>query len=233
MDKLVGEHLSIKKWAAEDRPREKLVNKGKEVLSDAELIAVLISSGNDKESAVGLAKRILMQVNNDLNALAKYTVNDLKKFKGIGEAKAVSIVAALELGRRRQLTKVKEKAKIASAKDIAEMFIPVLADMPTEEFWVVYMNRSNKVINKERISTGGVAGTVVDIKVLFKKALENLASSIILVHNHPSGTLSPSKMDVEITRKIKESGDLMDVVLLDHVIIAETGYYSFTEDGIL
>ncbi len=224
---------SIKQWAKDDRPREKLRDKGRSILTDAELIAILIRSGNSKDSAVELARQILNFTNNSLNELGKLTVNDLMKFNGIGEAKAISIVAALELGRRRREENPLEKQKITSSKDVYEHFYAHVADLPHEEFWVMLLNRANKVIDKILISRGGVSGTVADTKVIFKVAVERLASSIILCHNHPSGNLKPSNADLKLTNKLKEAGKIMDVPILDHLIISDTGYYSFADEGII
>ncbi|MEO6882513.1 MAG: DNA repair protein RadC [Bacteroidia bacterium] len=221
---------SIRLWSVQDRPREKLLGNGCVALSDAELIAILIGSGNRNESAVELSRRILDSNSNDLNKLGKLSVKELMKFKGIGEAKALSIVAALEIGRRRRATEVKEREKITSSKDVYDYFSH-LSDLPNEEFWILLLNRSNKIIGKQNISKGGIAGTVVDAKIIFKHAIDQLAESIILCHNHPSGNLQPSKEDIFITKKISDAGKLVDVKVLDHIIVAETGYYSFADEG--
>lgn len=224
--------FSIKTWAEEDRPREKLLLKGKQSLSDAELIAILLGSGSTNESAVALSKRILASVDNNLNALGKLTVKDLVKFRGIGEAKAISIVAALELGARRQVADVLQKDQVTGSKDAFQIMAPYLVDLPHEEFWVMYLNRANKVLAKEKLSQGGVAGTVADIKIIFKRAIELLASSIILAHNHPSGNLKASQADLQLTKKMKEAGQLMEVNVLDHLIIgADGGYLSLADEG--
>jgi DNA repair protein RadC len=225
--------MGIKSWAEDDRPREKLVAKGRGVLSDAELIAILIGSGSKKESAVELSRRILNHVGNNLNDLGKLSINDLVKFKGIGEAKAVSIIAALELGRRRKDVESTKKNKIQTSKDAFEIIGPFLTDLPHEEFWALYLNRANNVIDKRMVSSGGVAGTVVDVKIVFKPAIENLASSIILCHNHPSGNAKPSDADIKITKKIVEAGKLMEINTLDHIIICGNSYFSFADEGIL
>lgn len=225
--------LNIKTWAEEDRPREKLLLKGKAALSDAELIAILIGSGTPKLTAVDVAKLILAAVGNDLNELAKLTVNDLKKHKGIGEAKAISIVSALELGRRRKETAAAAKTRITCSTDIYNYIKPQLLDLPHEEFWIILLNRANVVMKKESISSGGVAGTVADPKLIFKKALEQLASSIILVHNHPSGNIKPSGADISLTKKMKEAGSFLDLPILDHIIFTDNDYYSFADEGIL
>lgn len=225
--------LTIKDWAEEDRPREKLLAKGIMSLSDAELIAIIIGSGNAEESAVELSKRILQSAVNNLNILGKFTVSDLQKFKGIGEAKAISIVAALELGRRRKKDDVAERMKIQSSNDVFEIFQPLLADIPHEEFWVLLLNRSNKIIDKFRVSQGGVSGTVIDVRLILKPAIEKLASSVILCHNHPSGNNKPSDNDVSITQKTKEAARFMDISVLDHIIVCEKNYYSFADEGII
>ncbi len=225
--------FSIKNWAEEDRPREKLLLKGRHVLTDAELIAILIGSGTKKESAVELSKRILAQFGNNLNELAKLSVQDLMKFKGIGEAKAISIVAALELGRRRKPDENLKGEKIISSKDIFEFIRADFQDLPNEEFHILLLNRTNIVIRKEKISTGGVSATVVDPKIIFKSALEHRASSIVLSHNHPSGNLKPSSEDISMTKKIKEAGLLLQIPVLDHLIISDTTYFSFADEGLM
>jgi DNA repair protein RadC len=223
--------LGIKYWAEEDRPREKLLEKGRHVLTEAELIAILIGSGSRDETAVELSKRILASVGNNLNDLGKLNVSELTKFKGIGEAKAISVMAAMELGRRRRETEVVKRNKITSSKDIFDIMKPIMMDLPHEEFWLLVLNRANLVIKKEMISRGGVAGTVVDTKIIFKTAIENYASSIIICHNHPSGNLKPSEADIKITKNIKDAGKLMEIPLLDHIIITESGFYSFADEG--
>jgi DNA repair protein RadC len=228
-----GRSLTIKSWAEEDRPREKLLSKGRHVLTDAELIAILIGSGTKKETAVELSKRILAHFENNLNELAKLSVKDLIKFKGIGEAKAISIIAALELGRRRKEAEPIKRDKITSSKDIFQVFLPQFIDLPHEEFHVLLLNRSNTVIRKEFVSRGGVSGTVVDPKIVFKIALDHLASSIILCHNHPSGNLKPSDQDIVLTKKIKEAGKILEIPILDHLIITDSGYFSFADEGMM
>ncbi len=226
------EKLNITDWAIEDRPREKLIAKGRQNLTDAELIAILIGSGSTEETAVELAKRILNSVENNLNALGQLTVNNLIKFKGIGEAKAISIVAALELGRRRKLSDVLEKKKITSSQTIFELMNPVLADLPHEEFWVIFLNRNNKIVDKQRIGQGGIHGTTVDTRLIMKAAIEKLATSIILCHNHPSGSLKPSKADKYLTKKMVEAGKILDIAVLDHIIIGNEKYFSFNDNGL-
>lgn len=233
MKKKISKSLSIKEWSLDDRPREKLVAKGNTSLSDAELIAILIGSGSHDESAVALSKRILKANNQNLNELARLSLSELQKFKGIGQAKAVSIAAALELGRRRRLEKALEKPKITSSKAVFELMQPIIGDLAHEEFWVIYLNNSNKVITKVQMSKGGLTGTLVDTRLIYKKAIEVAATGIILSHNHPSEKLQPSQSDKNITQKIKEAGKVMDISLLDHLIITEKAYFSFADEGIL
>ncbi len=228
----MDQNFSIKHWAEDDKPREKMMLKGKAALSDAELIAILIGSGSRNESAVGLSKRILSSVNNNLNALGKLSLKQLMEFKGIGEAKAISITAALELGRRRRSEEPVEFHKITSSKAVFEIMQPVIGELPHEEFWVLYLNNSNKVIHKSQLSKGGITGTVVDVRLIFKTALEHNATSVILSHNHPSGKLQASDADKEITKKLKLAGEQLDVKVLDHIIITENGYFSFQDEGI-
>jgi DNA repair protein RadC len=224
-------NLKILNWAEEDRPREKLLLKGRAALSDAELIGILIGSGTRSMSAVDLSKHILNSTGNDLNELARLNVKDLQKFKGIGEAKAISIISALELGRRRKESEPVKKAKITSSEDIYNLMKPNLMDLSHEEFWVILLNRANHVLKKVQISSGGVSGTVADPKLIFKTALENLASSIILVHNHPSGNLKPSEADDSLTKKLKYAGALLDIPVLDHIIFTNNKYFSFADEN--
>ena len=226
-------HLSIKAWAEDDRPREKLITKGRQALSDAELLAILLSSGNKNETAVQLAQRILNSNQNSINQLAKLQLNDLKKYKGVGEAKAVTIAAALEIGRRRTDEANEEKVKITSSKVAYDILKSKLSDLPHEEFWVLFLNRQNSVIKTECISRGGVSGTVVDVRLILKPAIEHLASGIILSHNHPSGNLKPSNEDIHLTKKVKEAAKLVDITLMDHLIIGEQSYFSFADEGII
>ena len=225
--------FSIKQWAEDDRPREKLMLKGKAALSDAELIAILISSGNDEESAVSLAMRILEGIHNNLLELSKLTVNDLKKYKGIGEAKAISIIAAMELGRRRQRSSALEKPNIQSSQKAYDYIQASLSDLAHEEFVVLYLSRGLKVISHETLSRGGVSGTVADIKIILKSAIEKLAAYIIVAHNHPSGNLKPSQQDIDLTRKLKAACMTMEIGLNDHLIIGQNAYYSFADEGML
>jgi DNA repair protein RadC len=225
---------SIKNWAEADRPREKLANKGKKALSDAELLAILLGSGNTKESAVGLAKRMLASFDNDLNKLGQATLKDLQKFNGIGPAKAISIAAALEVGIRRQATRVHVQPQITQSRDAYDVFFGLLADLAHEEFIVLVLSRSNRVIQSIDISSGGLSGTVVDVKKIFRKVLEiERAAAIILGHNHPSGNPNPSKADIAITTKIKAAGKLLDISVLDHIIVAGEGYTSLADEGLM
>lgn len=227
------EFFSIKNWAEDDRPREKLELKGEFALSDAELLAILIGSGSKNESAVALAKRILASVKNSLQNLAKLSITDLNEFKGIGKAKAINILAALELGRRRRLEEAEKQVTVTSSKQVFEYMQPLLADISCEEFWVLYLNNSNKVLKKENLSKGGITNTLVDVRILFKKALENKATAIIVCHNHPSGKVTPSISDKKITEKIAAAGKILDIKLLDHLIITENMYFSFMDENLL
>ena len=222
----------IKQWAEDDKPREKLMLKGKQVLSDAELLAILIGSGSRNESAVDLSKRILSSVSN-LKALGRLTLKQLTEFKGIGEAKGITILAAMELGRRRGSEEEVELKKITSSKSAFDIMHPIIGDLMHEEFWVLYLNNSNKVIYKSQLSKGGITGTVVDIRIVFKTAFEQNATSIILCHNHPSGTLVASDADKQITKKLKEAGKMLEINILDHLIVANSTYMSFADEGIL
>lgn len=222
----------IKQWAEDDKPREKLMLKGKQVLSDAELLAILIGSGSRNESAVDLSKRILSSVSN-LKALGRLTLKQLTEFKGIGEAKGITILAAMELGRRRGSEEEVELKKITSSKSAFDIMHPIIGDLMHEEFWVLYLNNSNKVIYKSQLSKGGITGTVVDIRIVFKTAFEQNATSIILCHNHPSGTLVASDADKQITKKLKEAGKMLEINILDHLIVTSSSYMSFADEGIL
>ena len=225
--------FSIKNWADDDRPREKLVQKGSFVLSDAELIAILIGSGSRDESAVELSKRILASVNHNLNELGNLSVNQLMRFKGIGEAKAVTIAAALEMGRHRRMEDTTKITKIKSSHDAFELLYPLIGELQHEEFWIVYLNNSNKVVHKAQLSKGGITGTLVDVRLVLKQALELGALGIILAHNHPSGTLQPSGADKQITQKLKVASEALDIKILDHLILARHQYLSFADKGIL
>jgi DNA repair protein RadC len=227
------QHVNLKSLAEDDRPREKLEMLGRHNLSDAELLAILLGSGNTTETAVQLAQRMLRENKNSINALARLSINDLKKFKGIGTAKAVTIAAAFELGRRRKESDEPEEIKITSSKTAYSAIHHKLSDLPHEEFWVLLLNRANKVIKTESISKGGISGTVVDVRIVCKLALENNTSSIVLAHNHPSGNLQPSQQDLDITRKTKEALKLLDINVLDHLIIGNNTYFSFADEGLL
>ena len=224
--------LTIRQWAEDDRPREKMLRKGIASLSDAELLAILIGSGNTNETAVELAKRILYESGGNLNELAKLSVTELsKRFKGIGEAKAITIVAALELGKRRKAGENRERKQICSSKGFYELFEPYLIDLPHEEFWIALLDNSLRVLEVRRLTQGGTTRTVVDVPMLLKIAIEKSAQAIAVAHNHPSGQIQPSKEDREITQKIKAGCDAVGIRLLDHVIIAQGGYYSFCDEG--
>ncbi len=225
--------FSIKNWSEDDRPREKMLQKGRSTLSDAELIAILIGSGSRDESAVALSQRILASIENNLNELGKLSIRNLTGFKGIGNAKAISIIAALELGRRRREEDALEKKKITSSNSVFELMQPLIGELPHEEFWIVYLNNSNKVLQKTQLSKGGITGTLVDIRIVLKNALQLGAVGIILVHNHPSGTLQPSLADKQLTQKIKTAGESLDIKVLDHIIITEKAYFSFADDNLL
>tara|TARA_R110002124_G_scaffold131910_1_gene294327 strand:+ start:56122 stop:56820 length:699 start_codon:yes stop_codon:yes gene_type:complete len=228
-----NQYFSIKSWNENDRPREKLLLKGRIALSDAELIAILIGSGSRNESAVSLSKRILSSVENNLHELGRLSILDLKMFKGIGEAKAVSIVAALELGRRRRSEEYVHKPKISSSTMVFELMQPILGELPHEEFWVIYLNNSNKVLQKIQLSKGGITGTLVDIRLAMKHALQLGAVALILAHNHPSGSLRPSEADKNLTNKLKVAGENLDIKVLDHLIITEKAYFSFADENLM
>jgi DNA repair protein RadC len=225
--------ISIKSWAEEDRPREKLSAQGRRALTDAELIAILIGSGSRTESAVELSKRILHHYDNDLNKLAKASIQELSNFRGIGEAKAISIIAALEIGRRRNETETKAIETIMSSRDAYNMMHRHLIDLNHEEFWIILLGRSSKVLGKELISKGGLSGTVADPKIIFHIALQHQASGIILIHNHPSGNLKPSQSDISLTKKLSEAGRMLDIQIFDHLIIGDNGYFSFGDESLL
>ncbi len=225
--------FSIKNWSQDDQPREKLRDKGKAVLSDAELVAILIGSGNRDESAVDLCKRILASVDNNLNTLGKRSINQLMEFKGIGEAKAIAIVAALELGRRRRLEDSLRLDKIESSHSVYKIMQPILGELPHEEFWILYLNNSNRIIHKGQLSKGGITGTLVDVRLVLKNALEVGATALVLCHNHPSGTLKPSRADKDITQKLKTAAQSLDIKVLDHLIITEKAYFSFADQNLM
>lgn len=227
------DHLRIPQWAEDDRPREKLLTKGRATLSDAELIAILIGTGAKTLSAVDLAKQVLKLADQNLNNLARLTVNDLMKIKGIGQVKAISIVSALELGRRRKACRNPGKSKITSSKDVMETIGENLQDINHEEFWILILNRANYVIKKIQISSGGISGTVADPKIIFKSALDHGGSAIILIHNHPSGNLQPSQADISLTKSLKEAGKFLEIPILDHVIVSDYSYFSFADEGMM
>lgn len=224
-------YTSIKKWAEEDRPREKLQLHGKQTLSNTELLAILISTGTKSKSAIDLSREILKKCDNNLNELAKLSVNDLVKIDGIGEAKAITIVSAIELGGRRQVEEVKQKKNIGHSRDIYELFKQRIADLKYEEFWVLLLNRGLKVVGEKLVSEGGVSGTVVDAKKVFKIAIDEGAVSIALAHNHPSGEIKPSKEDINLTKKLSQAGKLLDINVIDHIIVTQEAYYSFADEG--
>lgn len=233
MEESFEKFSGIKSWAEDDRPREKYLLKGKLSLSNAELLAILLGTGTKNESAVDLARKILQITDGNLNELARLNINDFIKVKGIGEAKAITIGAALELGRRRKDEDAKQIEIIKTSKQSFDYFEPLIADLPHEEFWILLLARNNKVIARKKVSEGGVAGTIVDFKIIFKHAIENLASQMVLCHNHPSGNIKPSDSDITITKKLKEAGKLLDIVIIDHIIIGHSNYYSFADDGII
>ena len=223
----------IRNWSEDDKPREKLMIKGKSVLTDAELLAIIIGSGSRNETAVDLSKKILASVNNNLSALGKLSLQQLMLFKGIGEAKAISIIATLELGRRRRNESPLELTKIISSKIIFEIMQPLIGELQHEEFWIIYLNNANKILFKTQLWKGSITGTMVDVRLVFKGALETNATSIVLCHNHPSGTLLASEQDKLITKKLQSAGNNLDIKIIDHVIICEHGYFSFADEGIL
>lgn len=223
----------IKQWAKDDRPREKLLSKGVEILSNSELLAILIHNGTKEKTAVDLGKEVLKLGKDNLAELGKLSVKELMKIKGIGEAKAITIAAALELGRRRQAMSSLQKSVIGNSYDIATYLRAALKDYRHEVFAVIFLNRANKVNHFEIISAGGITGTVADPRIILKKALEENAVSIILCHNHPSGSFKPSRADEALTVKIKEAARFFDIRVVDHIIVSEDGYYSFADDGVL
>ncbi|MEM9051367.1 MAG: DNA repair protein RadC [Bacteroidota bacterium] len=233
MMKRINEISGIKAWAEDDRPREKMIRKGRQALSDAELLAILLGSGTRSLTAVDLAKQVLMSRQNKLNELGRLGIEDFKKFPGIGEAKAITIMAALELGRRRRVEERNKKVKISSSQDIFHLMSPKFVDLDHEEFHILLLSRSHKVKDQICISRGGISGTVVDQRLIFKPALEKLASAVVLCHNHPSGTLRPSEQDKILTQKLVKSGAMLDIPILDHLIFTDEGYFSFADEGIL
>ncbi|MGM5630775.1 DNA repair protein RadC [Apibacter raozihei] len=225
--------MNIKSLALDERPREKLLSKGRNSLSDAELLAIIIGSGSKEESSISLAQRILVSVNNNWNELAKLSIQDLCKFNGIGKVKAIEIITSLEIGRRKALQEALKRKTISSSKDAFHIIHPIIGDNTVEEFWAIFLTRSNSVLRTEKISQGGITGTVVDSRLIFKMALELNAVSLIISHNHPSGNIHPSKADLDITKNIKEAGNLLNIKLVDHLIITQTSYYSFADEHIL
>ena len=226
-------NTSIKTWAEEDRPREKLLLKGRSILSESELIAIIIGSGNTNQSAVELSKEILSSVDYSISKLAKLSVEELMRFNGIGEAKAISIAAALELGRRKRKEPSSKIPIISSSQNVYDLMIPYFEDLPHEEFWVIFLSQSNGVLNQACISKGGVSGTVADPKMIFKMAIEKLASSIVLCHNHPSGNLKPSQEDNKLTNQMVKTGKIIGIPILDHVIFTNSGFYSFVDNAMM
>jgi len=224
---------SIKSWAVEDRPREKLIQQGVQQLSDAELLAIIIGSGSRDLSAVDISRHLLLEVGNNLHDLGKQTITQLTRRKGIGKVKAIAILAALELGNRKNRVEPEEKTKIGSSRDVFRIFQPLIGDIGHEEFWVLMLNRANKVIRRSRISQGGLTGTVIDTRIILKNAIDNLASAIIVCHNHPSGNIRPSESDIDITVKIRDAAKLMDIRLLDHIIIGDRSYCSFADEALI
>lgn len=225
--------MSIKFLAEDDRPREKFLLKGKNALSDAELLAIIMGSGNREDSAVELGRKILHSVSNNWHNLSLMQISDLMKFKGIGEAKAISIATALEIGRRRASQEVPEKVQVSSSRESYKVLLPFLSDLHTEEFWAIYLNQNNRVLGKSKLSSGGINQSVVDVRILFKTALEHFSTGIIIAHNHPSGNLKPSSEDLKITKQIAEAGKILNIQLLDHLIIAQNSYLSFADEGLL
>jgi len=225
--------MSLKFLAEDDRPREKFLFKGKNALSDAELLAIIMGSGSRDESAVELARKILQSVENNWHHLSRLQIADLMKFKGVGEAKAISIAAALEIGRRRAAQEIPERTQIKSSNDIFVLLSPFLSDLQTEEFWAIFLNQNNRVLGKSQLSSGGINQSVVDVRILFKAAIDQFATALVIAHNHPSGNLKPSTEDVKITKQIAEAGKILNIQLLDHVIIAQNSYFSFADESML
>lgn len=225
--------MNIKSLAEEERPREKLLLRGKQSLSDAELLAIILGSGSKSESSITLAQRILSSVNHNWNELAKLTIRDLCKFNGVGKVKAIEIITSLEIGRRKSLQQALKKEKISSSKDAYNILQPIIGDLMIEEFWVIYLSRSNKILSKEKISQGGITGTMVDNRLIFKHAIELNAVSLIICHNHPSGNIQPSNSDIQITHEIKKAGNLLNITLMDHLIVTQTSFFSFADENLL
>lgn len=227
------EKLTIKQLAEEDRPREKMMLKGAEALSDAELLAIIVGSGNAEETAVQLMQRVMQAAEGDLNRLGKWEVRDFSQFKGMGPAKSITVMAALELGKRRKQQDIKERLRIVSSRDVFEFFRPKMCDLQTEEFWVMLLNQGARVIDTVRISRGGLDQTTADVRTILREALIKRATQIILAHNHPSGTLRPSRNDISLTEMVQKAADTMNIFLMDHLIVTEGGYYSFRDQGLL
>lgn len=225
--------MSIKFLAEDDRPREKFLSKGKNALSDAELLAIIMGSGNREDSAVELGRKILNSVGNNWHNLSKLQISDLMKFKGVGEAKAISIATALEIGRRRAAQEVPERIKIGQSSDSFKVLQPYLGDLQTEEFWAIFLNQNNKILAKSKLTSGGINQSIVDVRILFKTALDHLATGIVIAHNHPSGNLKPSVEDIKITKQITEAGKILNIQLLDHLIITQNSYLSFADENLL
>ena len=232
-DKETPVRLTIPQWSEADRPREKMMQKGAEALTDAELLGILIGSGNTEESAVALMQRVLAAAGNDLNQLGKWEVRDFARFKGLGPAKSITVMAALELGKRRKLQERPERATIRSSQDIYELFHPLLCDLPMEDFWVLLLNQAARVIDKVRISRGGIDQTTADVRAILREALLQRATQIALVHNHPSGSVQPSNEDRRLTQLVQQGAQTMNIRLLDHVVVTDGRYYSFCDEGIL
>ncbi len=230
---MVSSSLPIKYWSKDDKPREKLAQKGKTTLSDAELLAILIGTGVKNESAVSLSRKILASVSHNLRDLGKLSVTQLKEFKGIGEAKAITIVAALEMGRRRREERAREIVKITGSNDVFTVLHSHIGELPHEEFWIIYLNNSNNIMDIVQLSKGGITGTIVDIRLVLKKALELGAIALILAHNHPSGTLKPSASDKKMTKRIQSAAEALDIKVLDHLIITRKDYFSFADNQLL
>ena len=227
----VGKHLAITQWSESDRPREKMMQKGAEALTDAELLGILIGSGNTEESAVALMQRVLAAAGNDLNNLGKWELHDFARFNGMGPAKSITVMAALELGKRRKLQERRERYTVRSSQDIYELFYPLLCDLPTEEFWVLLLNQAARVIDKVRISRGGIDQTTADVRTILREALLQRATQIVLVHNHPSGNVKPSNDDRLLTQRVKQGAEVMNIRVLDHLVVTDGSYYSFNDEG--
>ncbi len=227
------EKTTIKEWSEEDKPREKLLLKGISALTDVELIAILLRSGNNNMNAVDLARKIMKDNSSSLYNLGKLSINDLMKYKGVGQAKAVSIVAALELGKRRSYSDTIKQEAINSPDDVFNYIYPIIGDLRYEEFWVIFLNKANKIIKKHKIGQGGISNTAVDIRLIMKNALDNFAVGIILCHNHPSGNIKPSNKDIDLTNKIQKAANILQINLLDHIIVGSKKFFSFKDKNII